>query len=152
MENEIAIAVSTSENNLAEVKDYSIIYRLYSSTNKNVHIFYSWAGCDLWRVTRQGHCVLLKDALTEKPSANRTVRSVGIYCQPSMCVCESCVSSICAIVFFKWHTHTCTMWRTGLTSAHIQNSDRCVFSVAAPGFRVLRVWRSICIRCSDEKN
>lgn len=46
---------------------------------------------DLWWVTRRELAVLLKDTLTGKPSGNRPLQSMGIYCQPSKCVCELCV-------------------------------------------------------------
>lgn len=54
---------------------------------------------DLWWVTRQGLTVLLKDTLTGKPSVNRTVWSVGIYCQRRMCAWVMRVIHL-------WYEHT----------------------------------------------
>lgn len=90
---------------------------------------------DLWWVTRQGLTVLLKDTLTGKPSVNRTVWSVGIYCQRRMCAWVMRV-----IHLWYEHTniqtdiHTHTQWwisnKTGISCPHTRTrTNRCDFFV-----------------------
>lgn len=52
------------------------------------------------RVTRHALTVLFKDTLTGKPSGNRTRWSVGIFCQPGMCV------QVIYVIRLSINTHT----------------------------------------------